>query len=81
MRVSTLSGISRTFRFLDGVSLAGTTILPVTTHAMSGLGRAPDVYAALAPDAVVGEGLDVRGEQVADAGPEIDRWARAVGLG
>ena len=67
--------------FLDGVSLAGTTILPVTTHAMSGLGRAPEVYATLAPDAVMGEGLAVGGERVADAGPEIDRWARADGLG
>ncbi|MET4222967.1 flavodoxin [Oerskovia enterophila] len=67
--------------FLDGVSLAGTTILPVTTHAMSGLGRAPEVYATLAPDAVVGEGLAVRGERVADAGPEIDRWVRAAGIG
>ncbi len=67
--------------FLDGVSLPGATILPVTTHAMSGLGRAPDVYSQLAPDAVLGAGLAVRGEEVADAGPLVDRWVRAVGLG
>lgn len=67
--------------FLDGVPLAGVTILPVTTHAMSGLGRAPEVYSQLAPDAILGAGLAVRGEEVADAGPLVDRWVRAVGLG
>lgn len=67
--------------FLDGVPLEGVTILPVTTHAMSGLGRAPDVYSQLAPDAILGAGLAVRGEEVVDAGPLVDRWVRAVGLG
>lgn len=48
---------------------------------MGGLGRAPEVYATLAPDAVMGEGLAVGGERVADAGPEIDRWVLAAGIG
>lgn len=66
--------------FTEAVPLAGTTLLPVTTHAMSGLGRAPQVYAALAPDAAVGVGLAVRGEEVAGAGADVDAWLREVGL-
>ncbi|MDM8084481.1 flavodoxin [Cellulomonas cellasea] len=66
--------------FAESVPLGGRTLLPVTTHAMSGLGRAVEVYAALAPEATIGEGLAVRGEQVAEAGPELDRWLSVVGL-
>lgn len=66
--------------FTEAVPLAGTTLLPVTTHAMSGLGRAPEVYGALAPDATVGVGLAVRGEEVAGAGADVDAWLREVGL-
>lgn len=66
--------------FAESVPLAGTTVLPVTTHAMSGLGRAFDVYSALAPAATVGEGLAVRGEEVDSAAAEVDRWLRRTGL-
>lgn len=63
----------------ESVPLGDRTLLPVTTHAMSGLGRAVEVYSALAPDATIGDGLAVRGEQVAEAGPELDRWLSMVG--
>jgi flavodoxin len=58
---------------LEAIPLGGKAV-PVTTHAMSGLGRAPEVYAQLAPDATIGEGFAVKGEGVADAGTAIDRW-------
>ncbi|NYI60198.1 flavodoxin [Cellulomonas soli] len=60
--------------FVEAIDLTGTTLLPVTTHAMSGLGRAVEVYSALAPGAIVGEGLAVRGEEVADAGDDVDAY-------
>ncbi|WP_233549891.1 flavodoxin [Cellulomonas rhizosphaerae] len=66
--------------FAESVPLGDTTVLPVTTHAMSGLGRSVEVYSDLAPDATIGEGLAVRGEDVDDAGPELDRWLSSVEL-
>jgi flavodoxin len=60
--------------FVDGVDLSGTTVLPVVTYAVSGLGRTMEVYRQLAPGAVLGEGLAVRGEEAADAGPAVDEW-------
>jgi hypothetical protein len=67
--------------FCDAVDLAGKTILPVTTHAMSGLGRAVEVYNGLEPDATIGEGLAVQGEEVADSGPALDDWIAPTALG
>ncbi|WNB84773.1 flavodoxin [Cellulomonas sp. ATA003] len=59
--------------FVESVSLDGKRVLPVTTHAMSGLGRAVEVYTELAVGASIGAGLAVQGEEVADAGPELER--------
>ena len=64
--------------FVESVPLDDKRVLPFTTHAMSGLGRAVEVYTELAADATIGEGLAVRGEEVADAGPDLDRWLREV---
>jgi len=68
--------------FVEAVDLTGKTILPVTTHAMSGLGRAPEVYGDLAPAATIGEGLAIRGEEVAEtsADADLDQWLSARGL-
>lgn len=67
---------------VEGLDLTGATVLPLTTHAMSGLGTSAQVYADLAPGATIGTGLAVRGEDVADAGPALDAWiARALPVG
>jgi flavodoxin len=66
--------------FVESVPLEGKRVLPVTTHAMSGLGRAVEVYTELAAGATIGEGLAVRGKEVADAGPDLDQWLREVTL-
>jgi flavodoxin len=66
--------------FLDGVDLNGKTVLPFTTHAMSGLGTVLRDYARLAPDATIGEGLAVQGEKVAEAGADVEQWVRTAGL-
>ncbi|OJV56720.1 MAG: hypothetical protein BGO38_11160 [Cellulomonas sp. 73-145] len=64
---------------VQGLRLDGKTILPVATHAMSGLGRAVTVYAELAPTARIGDGLAVRGEEVAEAASAVERWiGRAI---
>lgn len=66
--------------FLDGVDLTGKVVLPFTTYAMSGLGNVPRDYAQLAPDATIGDGLAVQGEEVQDAGGDVQRWLRTAGL-
>jgi hypothetical protein len=47
---------------------------------MSGLGTTERDYAASCPGATLGEGLAVRGEEVADASPIIESWLRRTGL-
>ncbi|WP_426119622.1 flavodoxin [Kocuria sp. LHG3120] len=66
--------------FLEALDFTGTTILPFTTHAMSGLGTVPRDYTALAPTATIGPGLAVRGEEVYDAAADTEQWLAQVGL-
>jgi hypothetical protein len=47
---------------------------------MSGLGTTERDYAATCPGAALGEGLAVRGEQAAAAGPAVESWLRRIGL-
>ena len=53
--------------FAERYDFAGKTVLPVTTHAMSGLGNTPDDYAESCRGARIGTGLAVRGEKVRSA--------------
>ena len=64
--------------FVESVPLDSKRVLPVTTHAMSGLGRSVDVYTELAVGASIGAGLAVRGEEVADAASQVELWLRGV---
>lgn len=66
--------------FCDRVDLAGGTVLPLVTYAVSGLGSTTAVYREALPDATIGEALAVRGEDAADAAPEVTAWLRRVGL-
>ncbi len=62
--------------FTEGIDLAGKRVIPFTTHAMSGLGRALEIYTGTCPGATIGEGLAVRGEEVAQSGPAVQDWLR-----
>ncbi|KAA1424796.1 hypothetical protein FE697_002455 [Mumia zhuanghuii] len=66
--------------FVESLDFTDRPVHPVTTHAMSGLGTSEDEYAAACRGATLGEGLAVRGEEVADAGPDVDAWLSRVGL-
>ncbi|MET8150863.1 flavodoxin [Actinoplanes sp. NPDC049668] len=65
---------------IEGLDFTGKTIHPLTTYAMSGLGSTERDYAASCPGAKLGEGLAVRGEEVADAEPAVAAWLRRIGL-
>lgn len=58
----------------------GKRVFPFVTYAVSGLGTAARDYAAWCPGATIGEGLAVRGEEVADAGMAVEAWLRRIGL-
>jgi flavodoxin len=66
--------------FVEGLDLAGKTVLPFTTHAMSRLGNAPRDYARLLPTSTIGDGLAVQGEEARDAEADVEQWLRAAGL-
>lgn len=66
--------------FAESYDFTGKTIHPVTTFAMSGLGATGRDYANSCPGAVIGDGLAVRGEEVRDAGPDVESWLRRTGL-
>lgn len=66
--------------FAEALDLRGKTVLPVVTYAVSGMGSAPEVYARACPGATIGEGIAVRGEQVAGAGPQVESWLAGAGL-
>jgi flavodoxin len=66
--------------FTESLDFTGKTIHPLTTHAMSGLGTTERDYAASCRGATLGEGLAVRGEEAADAGPAVEAWLRRIGL-
>jgi hypothetical protein len=65
---------------LEQWDLRGKTILPFVTYAVSGMGRIPDEYAALAPDATVADGLAVQGEKARCATNDVDTWLQSVRL-
>ena len=66
--------------FTESLDLAGRQVIPFTTHAMSGLGRAVEIYTSTCRGATIGEGLAVRGEEVAQAEPAVRDWLHRVGL-
>jgi flavodoxin len=66
--------------FVERFSFAGKTVFPFVTYAVSGLGTTVRDYAASCPDATIGEGLAVRGEEVRDAGAAAEAWLRRIGL-
>ena len=66
--------------FAERFDFTGKTIVPFTTHAMSGLGTTERNYAASCPGATIGEGLAVRGEEVMDAGAAVESWLRRIDL-
>jgi flavodoxin len=67
--------------FADSYDWTGTTVHPVTTHAMSGLGTTEREYADACAGATIGEGLAVQGEKVRDDGPPVvASWLDRINL-
>ena len=66
--------------FTEQYDFTGKTVIPFTTHAMSGLGTTEHDYAASCTGARFAEGLAVRGEEVDQADRNVKAWLQHVGL-
>ncbi|MEV6107262.1 flavodoxin [Streptomyces sp. NPDC051940] len=66
--------------FTEQLDFTGKTVVPFTTHAMSGLGTTARDYAASCRGAVFAEGLAVQGEEAGQADRDISTWLRRTGL-
>ena len=66
--------------FTERYDFTGKTVFPLVTYAVSGLGRAPQVYTASCPGATIGDGLGVRGEEAAGSVTAVRSWLQRVGL-
>ncbi|MFJ5033924.1 flavodoxin [Streptomyces sp. NPDC088560] len=64
----------------EQLDFRGRTVVPFTTHAMSGLGMTARDYARSCRGATIAEGLAARGEEVADADTDVETWLRDRGL-
>ena len=68
------------FTFLESHDFAGKTILPLSTHEGSGMGRSEADIKAECPDAKVERGLAITGCKVSEAGKNIEKWLTLAGL-
>jgi flavodoxin len=66
--------------FAESIDLRGKTIHPFVTYAVSGIGTTVEDYRRLCPDATIGHGLAVRGEEVNDAGADVAAWLQRTRL-
>jgi len=68
------------FTFLEGLDLAGKTIIPFCTHEGSGLGRSEQDLRTLCPRSKVLEGLAVRGSQATTSERAVKTWLDRLGI-
>lgn len=64
------------YTFLELYNFKGKKILPFCTHEGSGLGHSEDDIRQLCPNAVVKDGLAIRGSLVASSGRLIKEWLK-----
>ena len=68
------------FTFLEAYDFAGKTILPIATHEGSGLGRGPSDISKVCPDAILKDGLAIRGSRVENSETDIRSWIEGLEL-
>lgn len=68
------------FTFLEEYDFSGKTIIPFCTHEGSRLGSSVSDIAALCPDAILLDGLAIRGSNVSSAQNDVADWLREVGM-
>ncbi|MFS8204344.1 flavodoxin (plasmid) [Streptomyces sp. CWNU-52B] len=66
--------------FTERLDFTSKTVVPFTTHAMSGLGTTARDYAASCRGATFADGLAVQGEEVDQADRDVRTWLQRLGL-
>ncbi|MFF7338819.1 flavodoxin [Streptomyces sp. NPDC008163] len=66
--------------FTEQLDFTGKTVVPFTTHAMSGLGTTERDYAASCRGATFANGLAVQGEEADQADRDVKAWLQRIGL-
>ncbi|MEU4486640.1 flavodoxin [Streptomyces purpurascens] len=66
--------------FTERLVFTGKTVIPFTTHAMSGLGTTARDYAVSCHGATFADGPAVQGEEVDQADRNVNAWLQRVGL-
>ena len=68
------------YTFLEEYDFSGKTILPLCTHEGSRMGSSERAIKELCPDAVLLDGLAVRGSGVSSAQAEVEEWINVSGI-
>ena len=69
------------YTFFDTYDFSGKTIVPFNTHEGSGDGGTYEDIKELEPDAIVLEGLPIRGgDMEQDQGGKVDNWLKELGF-
>jgi flavodoxin len=66
--------------FVEAVDLRGKTIHPFVTYAVSGIGATVEDYTRLCPEATIGDGLAVRGEEVNAGAADVTAWLQRTSI-
>jgi flavodoxin len=66
--------------FTEKLDFSGKTVVPFTTHAVSGLGTTARDYAASCRGATFADGLAVQGEEVDQSDRDVRTWLQRLGL-
>lgn len=68
------------FTFLEEYDFSGKTVIPFCTHEGSRLGRSIQDIKKLYPQAILLDGLAIRGADVGKAQDDVSRWLRKLDL-
>lgn len=68
------------FTFLEEHNMAGKRLIPFMTHEGSGFGSTLNDLRKLCPNAMIREGLAVRGGRVRNAQSDITQWLGKIGM-
>lgn len=68
------------FTFLEEYDFSGKTILPLCTHEGSRMGSSERAIAEICPDAILLDGLAVRGANASSAQSDVETWINNSGI-
>lgn len=68
------------YTLLEEYDFSGKTILPLCTHEGSRMGSSESAIAGICPDAILLDGLAVRGSDASSAQSDVEAWINKSGI-